>query len=352
MNVLSPFDLGPLSLTNRVVMAPMTRSRALGGVPNALMADYYAQRASAGLIITEGTAPSPDALGYARIPGLFSADQVAGWRVVTDKVHAAGGKIIAQLMHVGRIAHDANLPAGARVVAPSAIAAKAQMWTDAAGMRPMPTPVAMDAAQLEATRAEFVQASKNAIAAGFDGVELHGANGYLLEQFLNPHSNQREDGYGGSIANRIRYVVEVVRAVADAIGKDRVGIRLSPYNTFNDLGLYDETHDQYVALARELRGILFLHVIAFEAHAAARATTAAMKDLFGGPIILNGGLDRASADRALSDGVADLVSFGRPFIANPDLVRRIDAGLPLAQPNPATFYTPGPEGYTDYAAAG
>jgi N-ethylmaleimide reductase len=351
MNVLSPRDLGPLSLANRVVMAPMTRSRALGGVPNALMADYYAQRASAGLIITEGTAPSPDALGYARIPGLFSDAQIAGWRLVTDKVHAAGGRIIAQLMHVGRIAHEANLPAGARVVAPSAVTAKGQMWTDSAGLQPMATPIAMDAAQLETTRNEIVQAAKNAIAAGFDGVELHGANGYLLEQFLNPQSNQRDDEYGGSIAGRIRYVVEVVRATAAAIGADRVGIRLSPFNTFNDLSVYDETHDEYVALARELRGIMYLHIIAFEAHAAARATAAAMKDLFGGPVILNGGLDRASADRALEEGRADLVSFGRPFIANPDLVRRLAEGLPQAPPNAATFYTPGPEGYTDYPAA-
>jgi len=346
-DLLSSFQLGPLLLPNHVVMAPMTRSRALGGVPNDSMAEYYAQRASAGLIITEGVSPSPNGLGYARIPGLFSPEQIRGFAEVTRRVHAAGGHIMAQLMHTGRIAHPRNLPSGARVLAPSVVQPKGEMWTDQAGNQPFPEPEAMSAADIVSARAEFVQAAQNAIEAGFDGIELHGANGYLLEQFLNPHTNQRSDDYGGSVEKRARFVSEVARASADAIGAERVAIRLSPYSTFNDLPLYDEIDAQYVALARELRGLAYVHLVQNTAPGYAE-TERRIAEAFGGTIMLNSGFDRASAQQALDSGRADLISFGRPFIANPDLVQRFARQAPLAAPQFDKLYTPGPEGYVDY----
>ena len=350
MDLYEPFRLGQIELPNRIVMAPMTRSRAIGNVPNQLMRDYYAQRASAGLIVTEGTAPSPNALGYARIPGLFSPAQVEGWRAITGAVHAAGGRIVAQLMHTGRMAHPQNLPAGARIVAPSAVRAEGMMYTDELGPQPMPEPQAMTANDLEQARREFVDAARNAVDAGFDGVELHAANGYLLEQFLHPHSNRRGDAYGGTAERRARFVNEVVEATARAIGSERVGIRLSPFSTLGDLPHYDETEEQYTVLARALRGLSYVHLVA-SGHAAFERTRGAIQRAFGGPIILNGGFDASGAKLALSTGRADLIAFGRPFIANPDLVRRMRSGVPLASPEPATFYTPGPEGYVDYPAA-
>ena len=226
--------LGKLALQNHIVMAPLTRSRATGNIPNDLMAEYYAQRAGVGLIITEGTSPSPNGLGYARIPGIFSNEQVAGWKKVTDAVHAKGAKIFVQLMHTGRIGHELNLPKGARVMAPSAVKAAGQMFTDAEGLKDHPVPEAMTEADIMATTAEFVNAAINAVKAGFDGVELHAANGYLLEQFLRKNSNIRTDQYGGSIENRARFVLEVAEAVIAAIGKDKVGIRLSPFGAASD----------------------------------------------------------------------------------------------------------------------
>lgn len=349
MSLFTPFALGPIQLDHRVVMAPMTRSRALGGVPNDLVRDYYAQRAPGGLLITEGTAPSPNGLGYARIPGLFSPEQVRGWRAVTDAVHAAGGRIVAQLMHVGRIGHPDNLPAGARLLAPSAVRAEGTMWTDASGPQPHPEPQAMSADEVRAAIQEFASAARNAREAGFDAVELHGANGYLLEQFLNPHTNRRTDEYGGDVARRARFVLEAVDAAAAAIGRDRVAIRLSPYNTFNDLPIYDETEAQYLELARALRGVLYVHLVQSR-HAGYAAAEEGIRRAYGGPIVLNGGFDRDSAETAISQGRADLISFGRPYIANPDLVRRLREGSPLATPDHTTFYTPGATGYTDYPA--
>ncbi|MCY1033610.1 alkene reductase [Corallococcus sp. BB11-1] len=349
MDLFSPYRLGTLALPNRVVMAPMTRSRALGGLPNELMRAYYTQRASAGLIITEGVAPSANGLGYARIPGIFSAEQTRAWRPITDSVHAAGGHIFIQFMHVGRIAHAHNLPPGARVVAPSAVAADGKMWTDPEGLQPMPVPQEMSAADITQAREEFVQAARNAVEAGFDGIELHGANGYLLEQFLHPHSNRRQDAYGGSVENRARFVVEVAQATAEAIGPERVGIRLSPHNTFNDLPAHDEVEAQYTTLARGLKGLGYVHVVA-SPHAGFGATYKALRAAYGGPVILNGGMDRERAQAALDGGQADLIAFARPFISNPDLVQRLQQGATLAAPNPATFYTPGPEGYVDYPA--
>jgi N-ethylmaleimide reductase len=347
VDLFSALRIGALDLPNRVVMAPMTRSRAIGGVPNALMRDYYAQRASAGLIVSEGIAPSPSGLGYARIPGLFSDAQVAGWRTVTDAVHAAGGRIIAQLMHVGRIGHPLNQAAGARLLAPSAVAASGTMWTDQEGPRPFPVPAAMTLDDIAAARDEFVQAARHAIAAGFDGVELHSANGYLLEQFLHPHTNRRDDEY----RDRNRFVVEVAGAVAAAIGAERVGVRLSPYGTFNDLPLHDGVHAQYAALAAALRGLLYLHLVG-NGNEQLAATAEAIRAGFGGPIIRNGGYDRARADETLRTGAAELISFGRPFIANPDLVARMRNGAALAAPDPQTFYTADARGYLDYPAIG
>jgi N-ethylmaleimide reductase len=345
--LFAPYLLAGLSLSSRVVMAPMTRSRALGNLANPLMADYYAQRASAGLIITEGIAPAPEALGYARIPGLFSPEQVSAWRAVTEAVHAAGGRIFAQLMHTGRVGHLANLPPATRLLAPSAVRAAATIWTDGEGMQPMSEPHAMDEADLAAVRDGFVRAAENAIAAGFDGVELHGANGYLLEQFLHPHSNRRSDRYGGSPAARARYVVEVVGAVAAAVGAGRLGLRLSPHNTFNDLPAHHEVDATWSEVARGVRGLAYLHVVA-SPHPDFPATLAALRAGFSGPIMLNGGFDRARAQAAVAAGEADLVSFGRPFIANPDLVERLRARAPLADADQTTFYTPGEKGYVDY----
>lgn len=349
----SPTRLGPLTLQNRLVISPMTRNRAIGNVPNDLMVEYYKQRASAGLIITEGTSPSPNGLGYPRIPGVFSDAQVAGWKKVTDAVHAAGGRIFLQLMHTGRIGHPNNLPAGARVFAPSAVAAAGEMYTDAEGPKPHPTPNEMTEGDVKATVREYAQAAKNAIVAGFDGVELHGANGYLLEQFIRPNSNRRSDAYGGSIEKRARFVLEVVKAVADAIGKDRVGIRLSPYGVFNDMPPYEATETEYTYLAKELSklGILYVHLVDHSA-LGAPAVPPSIKDAFRrefkGALILSGGYDAARAEADLAAGKADLIAVGRPFLANPDLIERWKAGAAVNAPDPATFYTPGPKGYIDY----
>ncbi|MCP3103213.1 alkene reductase [Myxococcus sp. K15C18031901] len=347
MNLFTPFRLGNVDLANRVVMAPMSRSRALGGLANALIRDYYTQRATAGLIISEGFAPSANGMGYSRIPGLYTQAQVEGWKEVTASVREAGGHMFAQLMHVGRIAHRLNLPEGARIVAPSAIRAEGTIYTDQEGLLPLPEPEAMSEADVSAARDEFVLSARNAIAAGFDGVELHGANGYLLEQFLHPHSNRREDRYGGNTENRSRFVVEVAKAVAGAIGPEHVGIRLSPFSTINDLPERSGVLEQYEALAHELRGLAYVHLIA-NPHEGFPATETAIRRAFGGPLILNGGMSRDSAQAALDAGRAELISFGRPFVANPDLVARLKQGAELAPLQPQTLFTPGAEGYVDY----
>lgn len=347
-------QLGPLSLPNRVVMAPMTRSRAVtDNAPGPLVAEYYAQRATAGLIITEGTAPSPNGVGYPRIPGIYSEAQVAGWRSVAEAVHAQGGRLFVQLMHVGRVGHPANLPEGAELVAPSAIAADGQMYTDTLGPKPQPVPREMTHADIAQARDEYVQAARNAIAAGLDGVELHAANGYLLDQFLQPAANQRTDDYGGSPEARNRFVLEVAQAVAAAIGPERVGIRVSPGGVFNDVAPFEGQDDQFTALAEQLGalGLAYLHLVDHSAMGAppvADALKTALRGAFGGTFILSGGYDRERADAELAAGKGDLVAFGRPFISNPDLVARLEQGAPLAAPKPDLFYTPGAEGYTDY----
>ncbi len=354
-NLFAPVQIGPHDLQNRIAMAPLTRSRALGNVPNALMAEYYGQRASAGLIITEGTSPSPNGLGYARIPGIFSQARIDGWKAITQGVQAGGAKTFMQLMHTGRITHPLNLPAGARMIAPSAVAAAGEMYTDAEGMKPHPVPAEMTPQDIAATQGEFVQAARNALAAGFDGVELHAANGYLLEQFLRPNSNIRTDGYGGPIENRARFVLEVAAATAKAIGADRVGIRLSPFGVFNDMPNYDAMASDYAYLTERLSalGLLYLHIVDHSAMGAPQVPDSmkqTLRRLFQGAIILSGGYDAARAQQDLDAGKGDLVAVGRGFIANPDLVERWRSGAALNQPDFDTFYTPGTKGYTDYPA--
>jgi N-ethylmaleimide reductase len=335
----SPTKLGPLALKNRLVMSPLTRNRAPGNVPNALMAEYYGQRAaSAGLIITEGTSPSPNGLGYPRQPGIFSAAQVAGWKLATEAVHGKGTKIFIQLMHTGRIGHPNNLPAGAVVLGPSAIAAAGEMYTDA---------------DIKTALGEYVQAAKNAVAAGFEGIELHGANGYLLEQFIRPTSNRRTDAYGGPIENRARFVLDVVNGATAAIGKDKVGIRLSPYGIYNDLPLYPEIEADYTYLAHELNaaGLLYVHLVdhsAMGAPAVPQSIRDTFRKVFKGALILSGGYDAARAEADLEAGRADLIAVGRPLLANPDLIERWQTGAALNAPDMNTFYTPGAKGYTDY----
>jgi len=351
--LLSRATLGPLSLQNHMVMCPLTRSRADGNIPNDLMVQYYGQRASAGLIITEGTSPSPNGLGYPRIPGIFSDAQVKGWKKVTDAVHKGGAKIFIQFMHCGRVAHPLNLPPGAKVVAPSAIAAKGDMFTDAEGPKPMPVPQAMTEAEVKATIGEYIQSAKNAVAAGFDGIELHGANGYLIEQFIRPNSNQRTDAYGGSIEKRARFALEVAAGAIAAIGKDKVGIRLSPYGVFNDMPLYPEMDADYTYLAEKLNalGLAYIHLVDHSSMGAPKVPDelkAMFRKTFKRTLILSGGYDAARAEADLAAGKGDLVAFGKPFLANPDLVERFKTGAKLNAPDMATFYTPGPKGYTDY----
>lgn len=355
-NLFSPLPFGAVVLKNRIVMAPMTRSRAIGNIPNELMAQYYASRAGSGLIITEGTAPSANGLGYPRIPGCYSAEQIQGWRLVTEAVHDAGGRIFLQIMHTGRVSHPDNLPVGAEVVAPSAIAATEMMYTDQSGMQPVPTPRALNTEEIPAIIEEYVHCAKSAIEAGFDGVELHGANGYLIEQFLNSGSNQRTDLYGGSLENRNRFAVEIAQAVVLAIGKERVGIRISPFGVYNSMASDEHTAAQYLDLMSSLSeiGILYVHVVdhaSMGAPALPVGLKASLREQFKGIFILSGGYDGERAEQALAERQGDLVAFGRPFIANPDLPQRIIHEIALASPDHQTFYTPGERGYTDYAAA-
>ncbi len=353
-NLFKPYRLKNIELSNRVVMSPMTRCRAIGNTPNALMARYYSQRAGAGLIVTEGTSPSPNGLGYARIPGIYSEDQLKGWSKVTSAVHATNGRIFVQLMHTGRIGSSENLPDGAVLMAPSAVLAAGQIWTDSKGMVDHDVPKEMTAEELQSTMKEYVDAAVNAIEAGFDGVELHGANGYLLEQFLSPHSNQRSDEYGGSVENRCRFVLETAKATVEAIGPERVGIRLSPYGVASDMKPYPEIDEEYTYLASELDklGIAYVHLVDHSPMGAPEVPQSikdAVRKAFSGTLILAGGYD---AERAASDIEAnrgDLVAFGRPFIVNPDLVDRMKNGFPLeTQIDPGVFYTATEKGYTDY----
>ena len=352
--LFDPVRIRSMSLNNRIVMAPMTRSRAVeANTPNALMAEYYAQRASAGLIVTEATSPSPNGLGYPRIPALYNEEHVRGWRLITDAVHAKGGTIVIQLMHTGRVTHVANLPADGEVLGPVAGTCPGEMFTDTLGLQPFSPVRAMTEGDIARAVAEFAQSARLALAAGFDGVELHAANGYLIEQFLNPNVNQRTDAFGGGIEGRNRFAIEVTRAVSEAIGAEKVGIRLSPYGVFNDTGAFPEVDAQYLALCEELSalGLLYLHLLDHSAMGAPPVPEELMAQLrrrFDGPFILAGGFDRASAEAAIAEHQADLVAFGRPFLANPDLVARLRAGAELNAPDMSTFYTADAKGYTDY----
>ncbi|MCU0252263.1 MAG: alkene reductase [Vicinamibacterales bacterium] len=355
--LFTPTALGSLSLRNRIVMSPMTRSRCEeANAPNDLMAEYYGQRAGAGLIVTEGTSPAPNGTGYPRTPGLWSARQVDGWRKVTGAVHARGGSIFVQLMHTGRVGHPANLPSGGAVMAPSAVAAAGEIYTDALGMQAYPVPQAMTEAGIRSTIEEYAQAARNAMAAGFDGVELHGANGYLIEQFLNPEANRRTDAWGASVDGRIRFAIEVARATAGAIGAGRVGIRLSPYGVHPGMGSTAARDETFTALLAELAGtgIQYLHVqepSAVGAPEVPASVKRALRASWPRTFIVAGGFDRSTAEAALAEDRGDLVAFGRAFLANPDLVSRLERGLALNEPDPSTFYTLGAKGYTDYPTA-
>ena len=347
--LLAPYQKDGFTLNNHLVMAPMTRCRAINNVPNALMAEYYGQRNSAGLIITEGVAPMADGLGYARIPGIFTEEQVEAWKQVANAIHRGNSKVFMQLMHTGRIAHEDNLPEGGQVFAPSAIQAAGEMYTDGKGPQAHTLPKEFSSADIARTIEGHVQASRNAIAAGFDGIELHGAHGYLVEQFLSPDVNQRNDEYGGSVENRCRFALQTIKSIASAIGKDKVGIRLSPNSTFNDISAYDAdlVFETYTHLAEQLNeiGILYIHISANPNTSI--ETYQAIRERFNGIVIQCNGLEPHSAESVL-DGYADLVAFARHWLTNPDLDQRIEKQAELNEPKYDLFYTPGPEGYIDY----
>ena len=348
--LFQPFELGPITLGNRVLMAPMTHNRAgAGDVPHALNAEYYAQRADAGLIVTEASQISPQGKGYPGTPGIHSAEQVAGWRLVTDAVHKKGGRIFLQLWHVGRISHPSLQPNGQVPVAPSALTPAGTAMT-AAGPAPYVEPRALALDEIPGIVADYRAAAVNAKAAGFDGVEVHGANGYLLDQFLRDGTNQREDAYGGPVENRARLLLEVVEVVSTVFGAARVGVRLSPINPFNDMkDSNPQATFDYVATQLGGRGLAYLHV--YQA-GSDPFDWRQMRQAFGGTFVVNGGYDRPKAEAAIESGAADLVAFGSTFLANPDLVRRLQQNAPLNPPNPATFYGGGAEGYTDYPTLG
>lgn len=348
-DLFAPVRLGSLELKNRFVMAPMTRNRAgEGTAPTALNAEYYAQRAGAGLIVTEGTQPSAVGQGYPNTPGLHTDAQVAGWRLVADAVHARDGRIFAQLMHVGRIGHP--VITGVQPVAPSAITPDGEVFTQE-GMKPFTEPRALETSELPGVVAEFVDASRRAVEAGLDGVELHSANGYLLHQFLADSTNVRTDAYGGSPANRARFVVEVATAVAGAIGADKVGIRVSPGGTFNAM-VETEVEQTYAALIDGLAplGLAYLHIT----EGPETSFGEALAKQFGGIVIAStaftGDSSLATAQEIVDTGHGDLFAIGRDFIANPDLVQRLRTGAPLNEQRSELFYGGGAEGYTDYPA--
>ncbi|MGJ4895704.1 MULTISPECIES: alkene reductase [unclassified Bradyrhizobium] len=350
--LFAPYQLGPVTLANRVVMAPLTRNRAVDGLaPGPLTAEYYSQRASAGLLISEASQVSQQGQGYQDTPGIYSKEQIAGWRKVTDAVHAKGGRIFIQLWHVGRISHVSLQPNGGAPVAPSAIAAKTKTFVGGA-FTDVSTPRALELAEIPGIVAAFKQAALNAIEAGFDGVEIHGANGYLLDQFAKDGANKRTDAYGGSIENRAKLMLEVAKAVSEAIGADRTGIRLSPVTPANDISdsnpqaLFDYIVDQLAAL-----NLVYIHVIEGATGGprdVAPFDYASLRKRFKGTYIANNGYDLALANKQLDANAADLIAFGRPFIANPDLVERLKVSAPLNELDRATLYGGGEKGYTDY----
>ncbi len=347
-NLFLPLRAGAFTLRNRIIMAPLTRARA-GDVriPNETMAEYYAQRASSGMILSEATSVTPMGVGYAATPGLWSEEQVAGWRLITEAVHREGGLILAQLWHVGRISDPMFLD-GALPVAPSAIAASGHVSL-VRPEKPYVTPRALDRAEIPGIVAAYRRAAENAQRAGFDGVELHGANGYLLDQFLQDSTNQRDDEYGGSVENRARLMLEATDAAISVWGADRVGMHLAPRSDAHSMGDSDKLATfGYVARQLGARKIAF---ICAREHKAADSIGPQLKSLFGGVYIANEGFDQASAEAIIAAGAADAVAFGKLYIANPDLVERFAEGLPLNPPNKIGFYQGGTEGYTDYPTA-
>jgi N-ethylmaleimide reductase len=348
-SLLSPYHLGGLRLGNRMVLSPMTRSRAIAGnVPNPIAPQYYAQRASAGLQITEASQVSPQGVGYIRTPGMYSAEQVAGWKRVTDAVHAAGGTILAQLWHVGRVSHP-DFHGGALPVAPSALPVEGEAFTQNGRVK-IPTPRALATHEIPGIVEQFRKAAENAKAAGFDGVELHGANGYLLDQFLRDGANQRTDEYGGAIRNRARLPLEVAAAVIDVWGPDRVGYKLSP--AFSGYSMSDSNPTEtftYLATQLSALNLGYLHVTERAMPGQARVTPL-LRDVFNGTLIVNGGYDAQSGNAAIARGEADLVAFGVPFLANPDLPRRYREHAPLNAADQSTFYAGEEKGYIDYPA--
>ncbi|MGW0763194.1 alkene reductase [Streptomyces sp. NPDC002814] len=342
----NPIVAGEISLPHRLAMAPMTRDRSTPeGIPTELNAEYYAQRASHALIITEGTQPNADGQGYLLTPGIHSEEHIAGWRKVTDAVHGVDGRIVIQLMHVGRMSHPDNTPHHRQPVAPSPVRPAGTMFTPS-GPQEMPVPRELSTEEVAATVEDFRRAAAAAIAAGADGVEIHSANGYLPHQFLATNTNQRTDRYGGSIDNRIRFAVEIATAVADEIGAGRTGIRISPGNPFNDIAESD-THDLYPALVRALAplDLAYLHI----GHGGDDELLHTLRKLWPNTLVLNrAGTDIATRAKDIEDGLADIVTVGVMALANPDLVERVRSGAPLNTPDPATFYGGGEAGYTDY----
>lgn len=345
--LLSPIKLGRLELNNRVVMAPMTRSRATtNDLVTDLHVEYYSQRASAGLIITEGAHPSADGKGYCRTPGIFAADQVAAWKQVTDAIHAKGGLVACQVMHCGRVGHPDNKSAGTRTLAPSAIACSDEIYTEA-GMQAMVEPTAMTHEDIEQTIADYRRAALNAVEAGFDAIELHFTSGYLPAQFLSTGTNLRDDEYGGSLANRLRFPMALVEACSEAIGADRIGIRVCPGNPFNGLS-DDNPAETFAALFDALNAypLAWLHVIRMASTGIDNIALA--QQHYRGNIMVNDSFKQPEAEQVVAEGAVAAVSFGRAFIANPDLVERFQHGWPLNKIDFSTLYTPGAAGFTDY----
>jgi len=354
-DLFSRIRLGSYELPNRAVMAPMTRNRAgPGEVPTPLMATYYAQRASAGLIVSEGTQISPQGQGYPGTPGIFSKQQIEGWTKVTEAVHAAGGRIFCQVWHVGRVSHPSMQPNGALPVAPSALAPAGQLWTPE-GMRPFVTPRTLETSEIAGVIEDYRKAAANALRAGFDGIELHAANGYLIDQFLRDGSNRRIDRYGGSVANRCRLLIEVTAALIDVAGGERVGVRLSPTNPFNDV---TDSHPAalFSHAVEELDRLRFAYLHIVEPGPTDPIAKGEAPDgkffraRWRGPLMLNKGYDLARANAAIAEGTADLVSFAALFLANPDLPERLRRGGPFNPPDKKTFYGGDARGYTDYPA--
>jgi N-ethylmaleimide reductase len=349
--LFDPLNLGPFEMANRIVMAPMTRNRAGdGNAPTELNAAYYGQRSGAGLILTEATQVSPQGIGYPNTPGIYTPEQIAGWRKVTDTVHQRGGRIYLQLFHVGRISHPSLQPDNATPVAPSAIRPAGQAFTYQ-GLQPYVTPRALATNEIPGVVTQFQRAAENAVQAGFDGIELHAANGYLIDQFLRNGTNKRTDPYGGPIEKRARFLFEVIDAVVKVWGNKRVGVRVSPLGAFNDM--YDSNPEitfGYVVSRLNAYDLAYLHVIEGNEKRSPEFDLRTLREAYRGVYIANGGYDRERAEAAVKSGAADLVAFGKPFVANPDLPVRFARNAPLNSPDPATFYGGDEHGYTDYPA--